>query len=488
VIDATVVGAGPNGLSAAVTLARAGLRVRVLERNATIGGGARSAELTLPGFVHDVCSAVHPGALASPFFRAWGLTDRVPFVVPEASYGHPLDGAPAAIAFRDLARTVEGLGVDGGTWRSLFGPLVDRIDEVTDLTGSTLLRMPPHPFTALAYGLRALDQGTSGWHGRFHGDAAPALFTGVAAHANVPLPSLGAAGAGLLLGAHGHAAGWGLPIGGTQRIADALADDLRAHGGEIVTDAEVRSPADLEPSTVTLLDTSAAFLDRFGGDRLPAGYRRALRSLRRGPGVAKVDLALSAPVPWRDPALASVPTVHVGGTRAEIVASEDTVARGRVSDAPYVLVVQPTVVDPSRAPAGRHVLWAYIHVPNGSPLDPTEHVLRQLERFAPGFRDTVLAAVPRTAPDLERDDPNDLGGDITGGAATIRQLVRRPTLSPEPWRTPIPGLYLCSSSTVPGPAVHGMNGWYAARLALRDRFGIHAELADLGPVTRSAGS
>lgn len=478
-IDATVVGAGPNGLSAAVTLARAGLRVRVLERNATIGGGARSAELTLPGFVHDVCSAVHPAALASPFFRAWGLTDRVPFVVPDASYGHPLDGAPAAIAYRDLDRTADALGVDAGAWRGLLGPLVERIERVTDFTGSTLLRVPPHPFTAFAYGLRALDQGTSGWNGRFRGAAAPALFTGVAAHANVPLPSLGGAGAGLLLAAHGHAAGWGLPIGGTQRIADALAADLRAHGGEIATGVDVGSPADLEPSTVTLLDTSAAFLDRFAGDRLPAGYRRALRSQRRGAGVAKLDLALSAPVPWADPALAAAPTVHVGGTRAEIVASELAVARGRVADEPYVLVVQPTVADPTRAPAGRHVLWAYLHVPNGSPVDPTERILRQVERFAPGFRDTVLAAVPRTAPDVERDDPNDLGGDISGGAATIAQLVRRPILSPEPWRTPVAGLYLCSSSTVPGPAVHGMNGWFAARTALRDRFGIHAHLADL---------
>ncbi|MFW8745363.1 phytoene desaturase family protein, partial [Mesorhizobium japonicum] len=321
----------------------------------------------------------------------------------------------------------------------------------------------------------------SGWNGRFRDDAAPALFTGVAAHANVPLPSLGAAGAGLLLAAHGHAAGWGLPIGGTQRIADALADDVRAHGGEVVTGAEVRSPADLEPSTVTLLDTSADFLGRFGGDRLPSGYRRALRSLRRGAGVAKLDLALSAPVPWADPALASVPTVHIGGTRAEIVASERAVAQGRLADAPYVLVVQPTGVDPTRAPEGRHVLWAYLHVPNGSPIDPTEHILRQIERFAPGFRDTVLAAVSRTAPDVERDDPNDLGGDISGGAATIVQLVLRPTLSPEPWRTPIPGLYLCSSSTVPGPAVHGMNGWFAARLALRDRFGLRTSLSDLAP-------
>jgi phytoene dehydrogenase-like protein len=453
--------------------------VRVLERNDTIGGGARSAELTLPGFVHDVCSAVHPTALASPFFRAWGLTARVPFVVPEASYGHPLDGQPAAIADRDLDRTVEALGRDGAAWRRLLGPLVAAIDEVTDFTGSTLLRVPPHPATALRYALRSLGQGGPWWDAPFRGDAAAALITGVAAHANLPLPSLAGAGAGLLLAAHGHAAGWGLPIGGTQRISDALAADIVAHDGEIVTGVEVASPADLEPATVTLLDTSAAFLDRFGGDRLPAGYRRTLRGLRPGAGVAKVDFALSAPVPWTDVAVGRAPTVHLGGTRAEIAASERAVARSAVSEAPYVLVVQPTVVDPGRAPAGRHVLWAYIHVPNGSPVDPTELIVRQVERFAPGFRDTILAAAPRTAPDVERDNPNDIGGDISGGAATLVQLVRRPVLSPEPWRTPLPGVYLCSAATTPGPSVHGMGGWYAARVALREHFGIRAELADL---------
>jgi len=472
VIDANVVGAGPNGLAAAVTLAAAGLRVRLTERAETIGGGLRTEELTLPGFRHDLCSAVHPAALASPFFRAFRLTERVSFVVPDASYAHPLDDAPAGIAWRDLDRTAAELGDDGGAWRAFFAPLVHRIDGVVDFTGSQLLRVPRRPVSAGLMGLRVLEQGTAVAGARFRGPVAPAMLAGVAAHGIGRHPSLATAGPGVLLGAHAHAAGWGLPVGGSQAIADALAAELVARGGEIVTGHEVRSPADLERSRITLLDTSVEQLVAIAGHRLPTHYRRALARFRHGDAVAKVDFALSAPVPWADPRVANAPTVHVGGTAAEIAASEHAVMRRRVSDRPYVLVVQPTVVDPSRAPAGRHTLWAYIHVPRGSRVDATERVTAQLERFAPGFRDTVLASVATDAAELERRNPNDVGGDILGGALTVPQLVKRPVVSPVPWRTPVRGLYLCSASTPPGPSVQGMNGWYAARLALREHFGV----------------
>jgi phytoene dehydrogenase-like protein len=466
-IDAVVVGAGPNGLAAAVTLARAGLDVQLVERASAVGGGLRTAELTLPGFRHDVCSAVHPAALASPFFREFGLTERVPFIIPEVSYAHPLDGGRAGLAYRDLERTVHGLGRDGPAWHRLFSPIVDEIERVVEFTGGGMLRVPRHPLTVFDYGRRVLEQGSPAWDARFRGDVAPAMLTGVAAHSSGRMPSLATAGAGLLLGAHVHAAGWGFPVGGSQSIADALADDFRAHGGRIVLDHDVRSPADVELARVTLLDTSPEFLATFAGDRLPPRYRRRLLRFRRANGVAKVDFALDGPVPWSNPGVALAPTVHLGGTRAEIADAENAVARGRVPGAPYVLATQPSILDGSRAPAGKQVLWAYIHVPLNSTLDATELVTRQIERFAPGFRDTILASASMSALDVAAYNPNNIGGDILGGAVTVAQLLRRPTLSVRPWETPVDGLYLCSASTPPGPAVHGMSGWYAAQLALK---------------------
>jgi phytoene dehydrogenase-like protein len=481
-LDATVVGSGPNGLAAAVTLAKAGLEVRLVERARRIGGGLRTAELTLPGFRHDVCSAVHPQALASPFFNAFGLRDRVRFVIPEASYAHPIGGREAAIAYRDLDRTALELGNDGHAWRRLFGPLVEHLRGVASFTESQLLRVPTHPIDAFRYAWRVLEQGTlaNGW--RFRDLAADALFAGVAAHTPGRHPSLATAGTGLLLGAHAHAGGWGVPIGGSQAIADALAEEFVALGGRIDTGFEVHSPADLEPSRVTLLDTSPEFLARFAGETLPAGYRRRLARFRRGPGIAKLDLALSGPVPWTDPRVATAPTVHLGGTRDEIAAAEREMLRGGHPERPYVLVVQPSIVDPSRAPAGGQVLWAYTHVPAGSTVDRTDVMLAQLERFAPGVRDLVLVAVSMTASEVEAENPNDVGGDILGGAVTPWQLVRRPVVSTTPWRTPVSGLYLCSASTPPGPSVHGMCGWHAARLALREHFGLEAPYA-----TRNSG-
>lgn len=478
-VDVTVVGSGPNGLAAAVTAARAGLAVRLLEAAPTLGGGLRTSELTLPGFRHDVCSAVHPAAMASPFFREFGLTERIDWIVPDASYAHPLDSGRAGVAWRDIDRTAEALGRDGRAWRSLISPLLARLDGVVDFTGSQLLRVPRDPIAAFRYGLRVLEQGTGLWNARFREDVAPAMLTGVGSHAAGRHPSLATAGAGLLLAMHAHGSGWGFPVGGSQSIADALVADLLAHGGTVETGVRVASLGDLEPSRVVLLDTSPELL--LGGD-IPSGYRRALSRYRYGPGVGKVDFALSGPVPWANPDVALSPTVHLGGTRTEIAAAENAVMGGTVSEHPYVLVTQPSILDPSRAPEGKHVLWAYIHVPANSSLDVTELVTAQVERFAPGFRDLILATAHSSAQDLAAYNPNYIGGDIYSGALTLGQLVKRPVVSTRPWRTPIDGVYLCSSATPPGPAVHGMNGWFAATLALRDRFGIRGEI----PLNRDA--
>ncbi|NYD53440.1 phytoene desaturase family protein [Microbacterium pseudoresistens] len=477
---ATVIGGGPNGLAAAVSLARAGYAVHVLEAAAAVGGGVRSEEGPLPGFVSDVCSAVHPAAYASPFFRAFGR-DRIDWIVPEASYAHPLDGGRSAIAWRDLDRTADALGTDARAWRALLRPLTRRIDALVETTGSSLLQVPPHPVTALRYGLRMLEQGTAMSARTFRGEEAAALFAGVAAHANAALPSPGAAAAGLLLAAHGHAGGWAYPRGGAQRIADALVDDLRAHGGTIETDAGVGDLSSLDwgdPARGDVLVLAGSPRLALTLRDVPAAYAGALRRYRYGAAAAKVDFALDGPVPWADPAVALAPTVHVGGTRDEIRASENAVAQGRVSAAPYVLVVQPSVLDATRAPEGKHVLWSYIHVPANSDLDATELITRQIARFAPGFRDRILASRAVAARDRVRTNPAEIGGDIFGGAFTIVQALRRPVVARSPWRTPMPGVYLASASTPPGPGVNGMAGWHAARTVLADA-GERVSLADL---------
>jgi phytoene dehydrogenase-like protein len=466
-VDAVVVGAGPNGLAAAVTLARAGLSVAVYEQAATIGGGARTAELTLPGFRHDVCSAVHPMALASQFFQRFGLAERIELVVPELSYAHPLDDGRAGLAWRDLARTAEGLGRDGRAWTRLFAPLVDHADAVAQFTGTSLLRLPRHPITAARFGLRALEQGSGLWNLRFRGEEAPALLSGVAAHAILPMPSLATAGVALSLGTHAHAGGWPIPVGGSQAIVDAMAADLVAHGGVIHTGVPVTSLAELPTHRAALFDTTPSALRSIAG--LPDRYARGFRY---GNAAAKVDFALAGPVPWANPALAAAGTLHLGGSRAEIAAGERAVAAGRHPESPYVLVSQPSTVDGTRAPAGRHVLWAYTHVPAGSTVDATEAITAQIERFAPGFRDLILASSSRSAAELQAYNPNYVGGDIAAGAAGLGQLIARPVLASDPWRTPKAGVYLASSSASPGPGVHGLVGWHAARSALRHEFGL----------------
>ncbi|HEX5730229.1 NAD(P)/FAD-dependent oxidoreductase, partial [Microbacterium sp.] len=414
------------------------------------------------------------------FFREFGLRRRVRFAVPEISFAHPLDGGRAGIAYRDLAQTRAELGRDGGAYAALIGPLAERATRVAEFTGSTLLRVPPDPITAVLFGAASAEQGTGLWNARFRDDRAPAMLTGVAAHTILPLPSIAAAGAGLALTSYAHREGWPIPIGGSQAIIDALLDDLEAHGGELVTDHEVRSLDELSAARAILLDVTPRALLALAGERLPAGYRRALSRFRYGSAVAKVDFALSDPVPWAHPELSRAGTLHLGGTRREIAASENAVARGRLSDSPYVLVSQPSVFDDSRAPAGKHTLWAYTHVPAGSRIDRREAIIDQIERFAPGFRDTVLGTSSRTAEQVAHHNPNYVGGDIAAGEPNLRQMLRRPTLSPEPWRTPLPGVYLATASVSPGPGVHGLAGWHAALSALRHEYET-AALPDLSP-------
>ena len=477
--DVSVVGSGPNGLAAAVIMARAGLSVRVFETDATVGGGSRTKELMQPGHVHDICSAVHPMALASPFFRSFGLDRRIELVVPEISYASPLDGGRAALAYKDLDRTVAGLGRDGAAYRRLMEPLVKRSEAITELLMGSLLSVPRDPVALVRFGLAVLDQGTAVWNRRFTEDAAGALLTGVAAHPVGRMPSLPSAGGGLMLSTLAHSVGWPIPVGGSQAIAEALADDLREHGGKIITGHKVASLAEVADSRAVILDVSPSVFLELAADRMPSGYARALERFKYGNAACKVDFILSGPVPWANPELSRSGTVHLGGTRAELAAAEADVAAGRHPRRPYVLLSQPSGFDPTRAPAGRHVLWSYCHVPAGSTVDMTEAVTAQIERFAPGFRDVVVDSHVTTAAGLEHYNANYVGGDFGGGAVTLAQMLIRPVPSPNPWRTALPGVYLSSASTPPGPGVHGMGGQHAAQLALKDVFGL--PMPDLAP-------
>jgi phytoene dehydrogenase-like protein len=470
--QAAVVGAGPNGLAAAVIMARAGLDVSVYEAAATPGGGARTMELIEPGHRHDVCSAVHPMAVAAPFFRDFGLAERVQMIHPDIAYAHVIRPDHVAFAYQDVQRTAERLGTDGPAYSALMEPLARHSAELLDLTMNQLLRFPRHPLSALRYGLGTLEQGSPWWDMRFKEYFAPALLSGVAAHTPGGIQRPVSAGAGLMLGSLAHAVGYPLPVGGSQAIIDAMVQDLAAHGGRIVDGHRVDSLAELTDADVILLDTSPQELVRLAGGRLPRGYAAALGTYRYGPGAAKVDFILSEPVPWAEPDLARAGTVHLGGTRYEVAASEREIARGRHAAKPFVLVSQPSVFDPTRAPAGRHILWAYCHVPQGSTLDMTEVITAQLEEAAPGFSDVVIASRGMSAMDYQAYNPNYVGGDFGTGAINVRQLLARPIPGAKPWKTPLGGVYLCSAATPPGPGVHGMAGYHAARLALKDIFGL----------------
>jgi len=466
VSDAVVVGSGPNGLAAAVALARAGLSVRVLEAQPTIGGGTRSAELTAPGFVHDVCSTVHALVALSPFLRTLPLADHgLALLRPQTPFAHPLDDGTAVVVEQSVAATAASLGgADGRTYRRVFEPFVASADSLMDA-----LLAPPRPRQALRLariGPYAIRSAAGFARHFFRDERTRAVFAGAAAHSMVPLEFLATAGYALGLTIAAHAVGWPVARGGSQRLADALASLLRAHGGEIETGVRVDSLAQLPPSRLVLFDVTPRQFIRIAGDRLMPAYRRRLERYRYGPGVFKMDWALNAPVPWRAEGCRRAGTIHLGGTLDEIAASERDAWNGRLCEKPYVLLVQPTVVDPSRAPAGRHTLWAYCHVPHGATADMTRAIEDQIERFAPGFRDCVIGRSAMGPAEMERRNANLVGGDIAGGAADLEQLFMRPVLSLNPYHTPLPGVFLCSSSTPPGVGVHGMCGYFAARAAL----------------------
>jgi phytoene dehydrogenase-like protein len=464
--DAVVVGSGPNGLAAAIAIARAGRKVVVYEAEPSVGGGARSAELTLPGFVHDVCSAVHPFARASPFFRtlpleAYGLE----WIEPPAMLAHPFDDGSCSMVYRSIEQTVAHLSGDKGAYRRLFGAIVDAWPR---LERSVLgpLCWPRHPSSFVPFAIHALRSADGLSRRMFSGTRTRSLFAGIAAHGMLPLDRVPTAAFGLVLGAMAHVAGWVIPRGGAQKLSDALAAHLRSLGGDIITSARINSIDELPAAKAILCDLSPRPFVQVAGKRLPAWYRRKLLRYRYGMGVYKVDWALGGPIPWQSEECRRAATVHLGGRLEEIAQSERDAWEGRPPDHPFVLLAQPTLFDPSRAPLGRHIAWTYCHVPHGSTFDMLPRLENQIERFAPGFRDRVLDRAIMRPADIEHHNANLVGGDIGAGVTDLWQLFLRPT-----WRTystPVRGLYLCSASTPPGVGVHGMCGYFAARRALHE--------------------
>jgi phytoene dehydrogenase-like protein len=433
------------------------------------GGGVRSAELTLPGFVHDVCSAIHPFVPGSPFFRSVPLVDQgLELVQPPAPLAHPLDDGSAALLERSVTATAAGLGEDACAYERLLGPLVRDWDAVEAAALAPVLRVPRHPFAVGRFGLSALRTAEGLARSSFLGERARALLAGCAAHSMLPLELRPSAAFGLVLLALGHRVGWPFPRGGSGEITRALVAELERLGGVVETGASVASLAELGSPRVVLCDVGPPALARLAGDRLPERYTRRLRRFRYGPGAFKVDYALDGPIPWTAPECARAGTVHLGGTLAEIAASERAPWRGEHAERPFVLLAQHTLFDPSRAPEGQHTAWAYCHVPRGSPVDMSDRIEAQIERFAPGFRERVLARHVMGPAELEARNPNLVGGDLNAGAADLRGLLARPVARPVPYRTPARGLYLCSASTPPGGGVHGMCGYLAARAALSD--------------------
>ena len=468
--EAVVVGSGPNGLSAAVVLAESGYDVAVLEAKATIGGGTRTEELTLPGFHHDVCSAFHPLGAVSEAFTTWPLAEHgLEWIHPEVQLAHPLDDGSAGALFQSMVTTTGHLGGDGKRWQRLVGPIVDRWDDIAPHIMGPLITMSRHPGAAFAIRNGLLPAAVVAR--RFRSQQAKALFGGIAAHSMMPMTSLMTASPGIVLGALAHVGGWPLARGGSAAITSALASYLTSLGGTIFTDHPVRTPGDLPTSRVVLFDTTPSTLAEVYGAAVPGSMKRWISRYRYGVGSYKVDFALDGPIPWTAAECRRAGTVHVGGTFSELAAAEATVAAGANPDKPFVLVGQQSLFDDSRAPVGRHTAWAYTHVPNGFCGSVAAQIESQIERFAPGFRDLVLARNLMGTHDLESHNPNYRGGDIAAGATSFRQMIARPRFSANPYRTAIPGVYLCSASTPPGPGVHGLCGLHAANAAIAGHLG-----------------
>lgn len=469
--DAVVIGSGPNGLTAAICLAQNGLSVLIVEAAQEVGGGVRSAELTLPGFVHDVCSAIHPLALGSPFFRRLPLDKfGLEFIQPPASLAHPLDDGTAVLLVKSIEETASNLDVDGEKYKRLVEILAKNWTAIApDVLAP--LQIPQNPFLMFGFGLKAFSSAKGLANHYFSGTRARAMFAGNAAHSMIPLEDIPSAAFGLVLLLLAHAVGWGFPKGGTGKISAALKDYFLSLGGKIELNNRVENVDDLPASRVVLFDITPRQIIRIAGHRLPDSYRKRLETYKYGAGVFKMDFALSEPIPWKAKECAEAGTVHLGGTFEEIAASERAHGNGRVSEKPFVLVAQNSLFDQTRAPSGKHTAWAYCHVPNDSTIDMTQRIENQIERFAPGFSDCVLAKAVKTPADLERYNANYIGGDINGGAGILSQIFTRPIAKINPYAMPSKGLYICSSSTPPGGGVHGMCGFHAAKTALSEEFG-----------------
>ncbi len=470
--DAIVIGSGPNGLSAAILMAQQGLKVHIIEAENSIGGGTRTKELTEPGFLHDVCSAVHPTAVASPFISTLPLSDYgLEWIHPEVAAAHPLEDGKAVLGYKSLEKTLEGLGADAKSYKKLFKEFIDAWESLKfDLFGT--LRNPKNPLLMARFGLYGMQSTVGLANSMFKTEQAKAFFSGHAAHSILPLEKAFSSSFGLVLCTSMHAVGWPIAKGGSYKITNAMAEYFKSLGGTIETDNRVKDYRDIPDAKSVLFDLTPHQVARICDNELPNGYKKQLMNFEYGPGACKIDIAVSEPIPWLNEGTKKAGTVHLGGTLEELALSERETWSGKHPEKPYVLLSQPSVFDDTRAPEGKHTVWAYCHVPNGSDRDCTEEILNQIERWAPGFRDTIISYNTMTAVQMNEYNENYIGGDINGGAQFLKQLVGRPVLKWNPYKTPVDGIYMCSSSTPPGGGVHGMSGFNAAKSALKSDFGI----------------